>query len=62
MKYYIVLFNDGLLEIYRRKPDKAHFRKDAKFYECNEGTTIQDISEWISTMYGYDRKIKLIGE
>ena len=61
MKYYIVLFDDGCLEVYNRKPEKGHFRLGAQFYECEEDTTIVDISEWIGTMYRIERKIKLIG-
>lgn len=60
MKYYIVLFSDGCLQIYNSPVDKKNFRKDAMIYECNEDTTIADISEWISTVYLYDRKIKLM--
>lgn len=61
MKYYIVLFDDGCLQIYNKKLDKRNFA-NALMYECDEDVTIADISEWIGTMYRYPKRIKLIGD
>lgn len=60
MKYYIILFKDGCFQIYNNVPEKRDFRDDAMFYECDESTTIADISEWIGSAYSYQRKIKRI--
>jgi len=60
MKYYIVLFKDGVMEIFNRNPGRKAFRDDAKIYSCNEDTTVVDVSEWIGSNYIYDRKIKLV--
>ena len=51
MKYYIILFKDGALNVFLRKPIKDHFQKDARFFEVPEHTRIDQISEWIAGQY-----------
>jgi hypothetical protein len=60
MNCYIVLFDDGCLQIYNKKPNPEHFRSDARIWECDDDTTIIDISEWVGAGYRYTRKIKEI--
>lgn len=57
MKYYIVLFKDGTMQIFNSLPEKENFGNLYGIYECEWMTNIRDISEWVGSKYKYGKKI-----
>ena len=51
MKYYIILFHDGSLKIYKDKPDKALLSHGARLFVCSSNVTVQDLSVWAANDY-----------
>ena len=54
-KSYIVLFDDGSLQIYNMKPDKKNFQEDARFFEVASTISIDIIGDWIGQRYRHNR-------
>jgi hypothetical protein len=46
MEYYIILFQDGSLKIYKDKQDKTTLPKGARQFVCSSNVTVQDLSVW----------------
>lgn len=59
-QFYIVLFKDGSIQIYRNEKAvaKANFQHGARFFSCDYNTTIEDISDWIARHYNLTAVIK----
>ena len=48
MEFYIVLFKDGSLKIFKKKQDKAQLESDARQFVCSSNVTVQDLNVWAS--------------
>lgn len=45
MSYYIILFKDGSLKIYK---NKQQVQKSARQFVCSSNVTVQDLFVWIA--------------
>ena len=45
MSYYIILFKDGSLKIYK---NKQQVQKGARQFVCSSNVTVQDLFVWIA--------------
>jgi len=59
MNYYIVIFSDGSLKIFRVKQDKAFLPPGARQFVCSSNVTVQDLSDWVENGY---KGLNTIGE
>ena len=48
MEFYMVLFKDGSLKIFKKKQDKAQLESDARQFVCSSNVTVQDLNVWTS--------------
>ena len=46
MEFYIVLFKDGSLKIFKKKQEKAQLEPDARQFVCSSNVTVQDLNVW----------------
>ncbi|MGB5218077.1 MAG: hypothetical protein WBN66_07235 [Smithella sp.] len=46
MAYYIILFKDGSLKIYKNKHDQTSLPEGARQFECSSNVTVQDLYDW----------------
>ena len=51
MKYYIVLFQNGSLQINKNKTDKAALPPGARQFVCSSNVTAQDLNRWTAKGY-----------
>ncbi len=51
MEYYIILFHDGSIKIYKDKQDKARLPQGARLFVCGSNVTVQDLNVWESQGY-----------
>lgn len=51
MEYYIILFHDGSLKIYKEKQDKARLPQGARLFVCSSNVTVQDLNGWATNGY-----------
>ncbi len=58
MKFYIVLFKDGSLKIFKKKQDKAQLEPGMKQFVCSSNVTVQDLNIWASKDYKGFRTIQ----
>ncbi len=59
MEYYIILFHDGSLKIYKDKQDKARLPQGVRLFVCSSNVTVQDLNIWSSNSF---KDIKTIQE
>ena len=62
MEFYIVLFKDGSLKIFKKKQDKAQLEPDARQFACSSNVTVQDLNVWASNGFKGFRAIQEIQE
>ena len=48
MEFYIVLYKDGSLKIFKKKQDKAQLESDTRQFACSSNVTVQDLNVWAS--------------
>ncbi len=48
MEYYIILYHDGSLKIYKDKQDKTPLPQGARLFVCSSNVTVQDLNVWAS--------------
>jgi len=60
MKFYIVLFKDGSLKIFKEKQDTAQLEPDARQFVCSSNVTVQDLYLWVSNGFKGFRTIQEI--
>lgn len=48
MKYYIILFKNGSLKIYKDEPDQTRLPRGARLFECSSNVTVQNLNVWAS--------------
>ncbi|MRS05550.1 hypothetical protein EG832_20390 [bacterium] len=48
MSYFIILFQDGSLKIFKTKQDKARLPEGARLFVCSSNVTMQDLWGWAS--------------
>jgi hypothetical protein len=60
MKFYIVLFKDGSLKIFKEKQDESQLDSDAKQFVCSSNVTVQDLHVWASNGFKGFRAIQEI--
>jgi hypothetical protein len=59
MNYYIVIYNDGSIKIFKIIQDKALLPSDARQFVCSSNVTVQDLFVWMENGY---KGINSIGE
>lgn len=60
MSYYIILFPDGLIKIYKNKKDRTKLPQDVRQFECSSNVTVQDLYNWANSGFKGLRTIKEI--
>jgi hypothetical protein len=58
MEFYIVLFNNGSLKIFKKKQDKAQLEPGARQFACSSNVTVQDLNVWTSNDFKGLRTIR----
>ena len=48
MKFYIVLFKNGSMKIFKEKQDKNQLEPHARQFACSSNVTVQDLHVWAS--------------
>jgi len=51
MKFYIVLFKDGSLKIFKEKQNTDQLQPDARQFVCSSNVTVQDLHVWASNKF-----------
>lgn len=59
MNYYIIIYNDGSLKIFKTIQDKALLPPDARQFVCSSNVTVQDLFAWMESGY---KGLNSIGE
>jgi len=59
MAYYIILFKDGSLKIYRDKQNQTSLPQGVRQFVCSSNVTIQDLSVWMTNGF---KNLKTIQE
>ena len=60
MKFYIVLYKDGSLKIFKEKQDTAQFEPDIRQFVCSSNVTVQDLDACASNGFKGFRTIQEI--
>jgi hypothetical protein len=60
MSYYIILFSDGSLRIYKNKHDQTDLPKGARQFESSSNITVQDLYVWANNGFKESGAIKEI--
>jgi len=60
MKFYIVLFKDGSLKIFKQQQDKDQLQPDVRQFVCSSNVTVQDLHVWSSNGFMGFRSIQEI--
>lgn len=58
MSFYIILFKDGSLKIYKRKQEQPKIPQGARQFECSSNVTVQDLHAWANNGFKDLRTIK----
>ncbi len=51
MTYYLVIFSDGLLNIYKKEQKQKSLPVGARQFICSSNVTVQDLYVWIADGY-----------
>lgn len=51
MNYYIVLLQNGTIQINKNKTDKAALPPGARQFVCSSNVTVQDLNVWTAKGY-----------
>lgn len=62
MTYYIILFQDGLVKINKRKKGRTELSQETRQFECSSNVTVQDLHQWAESGFKGLRTIKEIRE
>ena len=60
MEFYIVLFKNGSLKIFKTKQSKSKLETDARQFVCSSNVTVQDLNVWASNDFKGFRTIQEI--
>ncbi len=59
MSFFIVLFEDGSLKIYKSMQDREFLPEGARQFKCSSNVTVQDLCLWLD---GGCKKLRTIKE
>ncbi|HNZ10252.1 MAG: hypothetical protein BWX99_00875 [Deltaproteobacteria bacterium ADurb.Bin151] len=51
MEYYLMLFKNGSLKIYKNKQSRGRMEEGARQFVCSSNVTVQDLHVWASNGY-----------
>jgi len=51
MKFYIVLFQDGSLQIFKNMQDKSQLPQGARQFVCSSNVTVYELHGWAANGY-----------
>ena len=58
MEYYIILSQDGSMQILKNKQDKSRLPQGARQFVCSSNVTVQDLNVWATNGFKGFRTIR----
>lgn len=58
MSYYIIIFKDGSLKIYKNKQEQTDLQQGARQFICSSNVTVQDLYVWAANGFKNLKTIK----
>lgn len=58
MSYFIIIFKDASLKIYKKKQDQTDLPQGARQFVCSSNVTVQDLYVWITNGFKNLKTIK----
>lgn len=62
MSYYIILYHDRSLKIFKSRQKRTDVPQDARQFECSSNVTVQDLHVWAHNGFKDIPSIRELGE